>query len=253
MFCSDRWNKNTVEMIVCAEHSCPAEDDFFWTYNGKANGKQKWTSLYQTCYRGNQSPIAIRTSRIETNVVMKRIKYTNYNFPLTKATIENTGYTVQITPRDKVDRWIQVKGTLYFLELVHFHWGSKKTAGSEHVIDGKRYDMEAQFLHRDDRGEIAIVSVLFERTQSVYNEGFHALYEILSQIHFRDYKTQLRSDLNLEVLIPHESTSFYHYEGSLTIPGCDAGVQWFILKNINYIQSRHDKYNRSTNFSGYTL
>ncbi|GFU96368.1 DDE_3 domain-containing protein [Trichonephila clavipes] len=60
-----------------------------------------------------------------------------------------------------------------------------------------------------------------QKTSSDYNEGFKSVYEVLPQIHFREYSTELRSHLNLEVLIHHEWTSFYHYMGSLTVPACD--------------------------------
>ncbi|GFY50412.1 carbonic anhydrase 15 [Trichonephila inaurata madagascariensis] len=166
-------------------------------------------------------------------------KIYNYDLPVTKATIENNGNTVQITPKDDVERCIEVKYSRYFLTEIHFHWGSKDAPGSEHVLDGMRYDLEAQFVHRDERDETAIVSVLFEKTSSEYNGGFKSVYEVLPQIHFRDYSTELRSPLDLEVLIHHEWTSYYHYMGSLTVPECDEDVSWFILKDINYIQRKH--------------
>lgn len=39
----------------------------------------------------------------------------------------------------------------FITESVHFHWGSKDTHGSEHVIDNQRYSMEMHILHRNTK------------------------------------------------------------------------------------------------------
>lgn len=40
---------------------------------------------------------------------------------------------------------------LFVTESLHFHWGSKDTHGSEHVIDNHRYSMEMHILHRNGK------------------------------------------------------------------------------------------------------
>jgi len=43
-----------------------------------------------------------------------------------------------------------LKGT-YIAEDLHFHWGSRGTEGSEHRIDGRRFDIEMHIVHRHER------------------------------------------------------------------------------------------------------
>ena len=37
----------------------------------------------------------------------------------------------------------------YEAEGVHFHWGSNRSKGSEHVIDNRRFDVEMHMVHKN--------------------------------------------------------------------------------------------------------
>lgn len=61
----------------------------------------------------------------------------------------------------------------YEAEAVHFHWGSPRSKGSEHVLDGRRYDLEMHIVHRNNKylslreaqnytDGIAVLAVLFK-------------------------------------------------------------------------------------------
>ncbi|GFY52401.1 carbonic anhydrase 6 [Trichonephila inaurata madagascariensis] len=122
----------------------------------------KWPSKYPSCKGRQQSPVAIETKSVNTTVAMDRILYNEYNTPVTKATILNNGHTVQIFPEDGVTRSIQTKVSKYILQQVHFHWGSQNNAGSEHTLDGIRYDLEAHFVHKNEHNDLAVVAALFK-------------------------------------------------------------------------------------------
>lgn len=70
---------------------------------------------------------------------------------------------------------------------LHFHWGSKNVKGSEHTIDGKRFDLELHIVHRalavDD---IAVMSVLFNIRQVGQSPlMFKIVIRLCTQISFR--------------------------------------------------------------------
>jgi len=39
----------------------------------------------------------------------------------------------------------------YEAEAVHFHWGSPESKGSEHVLNGRRFDLEMHIVHRNTK------------------------------------------------------------------------------------------------------
>lgn len=62
---------------------------------------------------------------------------------------------------------------IYEVEQVHFHWGSQFRKGSEHVLNGHKYDIEMHIVHRNTKYDsmkmatnfedgIAVVGVLFK-------------------------------------------------------------------------------------------
>lgn len=64
-------------------------------------------------------------------------------------------------------------GDFYEAMAVHFHWGSPQRKGSEHVLNGRRYDLEMHIVHRNTRYQsdeeasnqtdgLAVLAVLFK-------------------------------------------------------------------------------------------
>ncbi|XP_055945228.1 carbonic anhydrase-like [Argiope bruennichi] len=211
--------------------NCEADDEEPWSYHGKTNGPSAWGETYQDCYGSNQSPIAIKTAETVIDADTGKLQMKNYDVPITKATIVNNGHSAQITPKDDVARTIEVEGSVYTFQQLHFHWGSRYDQGSEHTLDGKRYALEAHFVHTNKENAIAVVGVFFQ--SSTHNsEGFEPIVEVLSDIPFKNDFTDLKSDLVLEELLPSNPSDYYHYDGSLTTPGCNEGVAWFILKGV---------------------
>ncbi|GFU96352.1 carbonic anhydrase 14 [Trichonephila clavipes] len=195
---------------VCTATQCSAQGKDHWSYHGKENGQEKWPSKYPNCKGRQQSPVAIETKSVNTTVSMDRILYNEYNTPVTKATILNNGHTVQILPEDGVTRSIATKGSKYILQQVHFHWGSQNKAGSEHTLDGIRYDLEKSPNN---------------------NDAFDPVIQALPKILFKDQSFAIQTKFNLPLL----QTGVYFYMGSLTTPGCNEYVSWFVLKGINNI------------------
>lgn len=66
----------------------------------------------------------------------------------------------------------------YYVSELHFHWGSKEVGGSEHMINGKRLDVELHIVHKlqdlnagaeQNSSGIAVVGILFEISRVSYS------------------------------------------------------------------------------------
>lgn len=64
-------------------------------------------------------------------------------------------------------------GDFYEAMAVHFHWGSSQRKGSEHLLNGRRYDLEMHIVHRNTNYQsdeearnqtdgLAVLAVLFK-------------------------------------------------------------------------------------------
>ena len=79
------------------------------------------------------------------NVYFKRkLKFKKYQVPLTGIFVDN-GHSMQFNPSDKSKHILHGgalmgKNKYEFLQF-HFHWGSDDSHGSEHTVDGFRYEM----------------------------------------------------------------------------------------------------------------
>jgi carbonic anhydrase len=185
-----------------------------WAYTGDA-GPGNWGSLkaeYAACSTGKmQSPINISggmpvdSSKIE------------FNYKISDLTIRNNGHTVQADYDN--GSHIVVDGHRFDLLQFHFH------TPSEHLIDGKKYQVEMHLVHKDAGGTLAVVGVMMELGQSNL-----ALGEVIPHLpESAGDPAQISGiAINARDLLP-EHGSYNHYKGSLTTPPCSEGVNWFVL------------------------
>jgi len=117
-------------------------------------------------------------------------------------------------------------GAIYKAQEIVFH------TPAEHLIDGKRYDMEIQIIHNGQtKGDISkqvILSFIFEKKPGVYNK-------FIDDIDFFTLPNRInkKKDIVNNIYIPKiffnsesediaymKPFSFYTYQGSLTQPPC---------------------------------
>ena len=132
---------------------------------------------------------------------------------------------------------VTLDGAVYNAEEIVFH------TPAEHLINGKRYDMEMQVIHYGiTKGDIAkqiVLSFVFERKPGVYNKfiddiDFFNLPNPITKE--RDLQNNLfipkvfytADDDDLPIMRPF---SFFTYQGSLSFPPCDE-------RTINYVASQ---------------
>lgn len=182
-----------------------------WGY-GEANGPEHWGEVAPLCATGvNQSPINI-TKATQANLLPLRIDYQG------KVTqLVNNGHTIEALVSGKND--VIINGDTYHLKQFHFH------TPSENLIDGKQYPLEAHFVNADDKGKLAVISVMFEigpRTNS-------DLDALLNEIPEKGQTIEIKQDLTPGALLPRDR-EYYQFNGSLTTPPCTEGVRWYVMQ-----------------------
>lgn len=185
-----------------------------WGYEGMG-GPENWSKLDPrnvACATGQrQSPIDIRDG---IKVDVEPIKF-NYR-PSTFRIVDN-GHTVQIVVADSS---ISLTGKSYELVELHFH------RPSEEKINGQRFDMVAHLVHKADDGQLAIVAVLLEGGNE--NPFIQTLWNNLPLEKHLTVSPPVPI-INPANLLP-ASPNYYTYMGSRTMPPCNEGVLWLVMK-----------------------
>jgi carbonic anhydrase len=190
-----------------------AEEAHHWSYEG-ATGPDKWGGLEAKdapCSIGDQqSPIDI-TGAITARQPPLKISWTKR-----PDTIVNNGHTIQLG--FATGNTLHVAERRYGLTQLHFHHPS------EHLVDGKKFAMEAHFVHSAEDGGLAVVGVFIVPGEA--NTVFRKVVSTMPEEEGPAVAADHAIDPN--GLLPAQRT-FYHYEGSLTTPPCSQTVDWVVL------------------------
>lgn len=189
--------------------------DAHWGYAGEG-GPDKWghmKSEFATCSAGKeQSPIDIGDAAKGDLVKI------DFNYKASAAKVLNNGHTIQVN----LDAGNSIKIGSQTFSLLQYHFHSP----SENTINKKPYDMEVHLVHKNDKGELAVVGVMMQAGGSS-----KALEPVWSNIPKEANKeVAMTTQFNPADLLPAKQ-SFYHFKGSLTTPPCSEGVNWFVMKD----------------------
>lgn len=195
----------------------PDEPSLHWSYSGVA-GPEHWASedpAFATCGTGrHQSPIDIENAVAEP---LPPIEFAYQPIPLT---VTDTGHSFQVNAPPG-SGGITVGGEHYDLAQFHFH------RPSEEEIHGHRYAMVAHLVHKNAKGELAVVAVLIHQGEA--NAFLKPVFD-----HFpvkgAPEASVAGAKLNLNEFLPPQR-GYYTFEGSLTTPPCSEHVRWFVLKH----------------------
>lgn len=187
-----------------------------WSYKGES-GPIHWSKLskgYSLCTDGKeQSPIAI-----DKSLLAKREDIV-VNYKAAAINIINTPNTIQFNYSP--GSTIIVDNKTYQLVQIHFH------SPSENKIGDKPFPMEVHLVHKDDKRALAVIGVFVVAGKK--NRFLEVLWDNWPE--GDNYPAVIDSNiqLNAEGLLPKER-HFYHYEGSLTTPPCNEGVDWYLFR-----------------------
>ena len=188
-----------------------------WGYIGE-EGPEFWSRLspdFQVCMTGNsQSPIDLDSS-IPADLGKLEISYQD-----TPLKLINNGHTIQVNYEP--GSFLKLDGLTYELRQFHFH------KPSEHLVEGRPFDMEVHLVHRNqETGNLAVLGIFMKRGAD--NLVLRPIWQQMPRSEGPEQTVQGVS-VNASQLLPEDRDSFYRYYGSLTTPPCSEIVNWIVFK-----------------------
>ncbi|MBD2420471.1 carbonic anhydrase family protein [Anabaena cylindrica FACHB-243] len=193
---------------VLAEEKAP-----HWSYGGAAN-PTKWSQIsteFAMCELGrDQSPINIDDAVQGTPINIE------FNYKPTPLSVVNNGHTVQVNY--KSGSTININGEKYELLQFHFH------TPSEHTISGKASALELHLVHRNGKGQLAVVGVMMAKGTT--NPLIEQIWKHIPAAGKNNIVQN--STISAANLLP-KNKAYFSYTGSLTTPPCSESVKWNVL------------------------
>jgi carbonic anhydrase len=194
---------------VCARLDSLAAAEARWGYGPGARGPAHWGELtedYRACGLGTeQSPIDL-AGAVRAELPRLRLDYGT----VALRPVDN-GHTIQLDVG--AGHRLELDGRSFALRQFHFHHPS------EHALDGRRWPMEAHFVHRGEGGGLAVIGLFLE--PGAAGEEWTRVFEALAG---RD-----TGELALAGLFPGD-LGYLRYAGSLTTPPCSETVEWLVVR-----------------------
>ncbi|KAL1492053.1 hypothetical protein ABEB36_012551 [Hypothenemus hampei] len=217
--------------------------------NFHSSAAQSWSHTNQNSWSGScqtgqsQSPIELTDTAVISirlpDLILENIEYFD------TVDVSNNGHGVTLN----FDRSTSAQPRLYFkglsfadftLASAHFHWPS------EHSINGELHNLELHFVFYSTKyatltealevpNHVTVLAVLYDCDDDDDPES-HVNFEIINNAvknveSLAGSTVQAAGGITLKNLLPDDYQSFYAYNGSLTTPGCNEGVNWIVLKD----------------------
>ncbi|KAG3012489.1 hypothetical protein PC128_g26201 [Phytophthora cactorum] len=189
-------------------------------------GPAQWANHYPTCGGSRQSPIDITTTT-GGNVATRSLTFSgecgNFNLTQTDETFKASVVGGSCAA--------SANGVSYNMAQFHIH------APSEHTLDGKPLDGEVHFVHSNADGSALMVVGIFLQVANGGTtdpwmvsvlDGMEAVTPAApTMMSLGSYANQVNAN----------AVRTYNYPGSLTTPGCDEIVDWWVVQQPMSISS----------------
>jgi carbonic anhydrase len=223
------------------DHGC-AEKPFSYN-NSRPDGPSHWCGMCNSEDRKWQSPINIKDA---APADLRPIEF-GYRPANVKILNDEHHHYIKIDYAGGKENWIRIAGRKYVLAQFHFHEPSEEKINDEQfamVIHLVNAISEEDAKDCDPHDPVkryacnAVVAVLVK--QGKENRLIKRLWAKIPPPH---HEREVL-DVNAMNLLP-EDQGYYTFPGSLTTPGCDEVVTWYVLKNpIELSQAQIDEYIR---------
>jgi len=174
------------------------------------------------CRQGSkQSPIDLQRPFYGAFLKLQ-LNYTDQSWPVQ----ENDGRVMRVAFKEGDGSFLGVGDKQFTPTEAIFH------SPSEHTLQGKRFDMEMQIMHKDTVGNMAGISVFMESSDKIPKDNFYVqnvFSHFFTNLPKSNNKKRIES-LNLKWILNEKMIKHYiTYHGSLSHPPCSEGVEWFVL------------------------
>ena len=223
---------SVIILLLCGAACCYAAGATF-----DYNNQTAWPSLPgSVCGHNRQSPIDIISGDASTTGAnLINLQLEGWNMPV-NGTLQNTGRTLKFTPPAGSVGRTEMTNHIgdYTLAQFHLHWGNRTGEGSEHLLNGRRYEAEIHFVHARTRppsngsegDAFSVVGVFLHAAQIPVANTIWEKFLNVPAVGQDKYVTGKKYDDFLPT-----NRSYFFYEGSLTTPPCHEVVQWFVMQN----------------------
>jgi carbonic anhydrase len=194
-----------------------------FSYDDGPAGQRNWCGECNNKSRNPQAPINIDAATAQKADLPGLV----FNYKPTKLLTYENFYNLKVDYK-KGDSSVKIGEESFNLVEFHFH------RPSEEAVNNLRYAMVIHLVHKNDSGPVKVISVFVKEGQP--NEATRLLVDTLIKHFPLATGAQVPQDviINAEALLPpadgNGQRGYYRYEGSLTTPGCDGGVTFYVLK-----------------------
>ncbi|ETI57627.1 hypothetical protein L914_00076 [Phytophthora nicotianae] len=205
-----------------------------WDYNPideERASPAQWGAHYPSCNGTRQSPIDIVSADAEERIKAKSTLRFRGDCPSFNLTQGGEGFKGSV-----VDGSCQVKANKAQYDLLQFHLH----APSEHTLNGEPMDGEVHFVHSNaDSSALLVVGVFMEIDPSGNTDPW--LETVIDGIDDVSPTKPIMLDLTSYSTLIKKSVrggGLYNYPGSLTTPGCDEIVDWWVVEKPMKISAK---------------
>lgn len=197
-------------------HETTQHDGHEWGYTGP-EGAEHWADLAKEnalCGSGQQnSPVDLQ------HAVSADLGPLLLDYRAVPMAVRNTGHAIQLDlPNGGTMR---TGGRDYAALQIHFHHPS------EHLLNGRRFPMEAHIVHQGPDGTLGVLAIFFETGKA--NPAFQRVLDAMPKGKGQTQPVANASVKASDFLPVQKHRRFFRYEGSLTTPPCTETVDWVVL------------------------